>query len=678
MVDMDHISQTAWFHLPHQVFPPESSAVSTVFSPSSMDSPLVGNPCQPWQQMSQWAISCHNRTTLLNHCTALIGQTLAADVCLLGWTDHLHQPGQAGVWAKQPVMIVANPSLPAAAFYNCPTQPTVLFTGSLTHPEILGSRFTHLWRSLVSAETISPSDQVLEVAVQQAGGIAVISLARASQAWSEADGAKACSLVQHVAFCLSYWQLQHHQQQQGQFQSVISQVMVALRHAVDVSDVLRLTTEATAQALGVDRGLALTLKYQHPQWRHYPASSNPQVTIAYEWRTTEAAHTAPGDRPPSFPLTDCRLCQQAFNQAPQILALSSANRSDWQASLAHPAGSLDIEACAALLIAPLENQGTILGFLVFQQHQSRHWSLEEMELVELLSAQVSTAIIQTETLRQVQSLVEQRTAELQQSLSIQAKLYERTRQQLEQLRHLNQLKDEFLDTVSHELRTPLTSMSMAIHMLRQVGTDSDRSHRYLDILEQQCTQEKELIEDLLTFQELESKQVLLHPQPFDLLTLIRVEAAMFAQQWQHKGVTLNVDLPGDAPICYSDRSYVRRILGELLTNAGKYAHPNTAVQFALQPPIDLEEPTWRIHIRNIGAGIPQTELPHIFDKFRRGQKANHSAVRGTGLGLALVQSLIHHLRGHISVSSQAISETETDHQVCFSLDLPQCEAVLAE
>jgi len=89
--------------------------------------------------------------------------------------------------------------------------------------------------------------------------------------------------------------------------------------------------------------------------------------------------------------------------------------------------------------------------------------------VQLVSAQVSTAIIQTETLRQVQSLVEQRTVELRE-MSVQAKLYDRTRTQLEQLRHLNQAKDEFLSTVSHELRTPLTSMTLAIRMLRQVAS----------------------------------------------------------------------------------------------------------------------------------------------------------------------------------------------------------------
>ena len=89
--------------------------------------------------------------------------------------------------------------------------------------------------------------------------------------------------------------------------------------------------------------------------------------------------------------------------------------------------------------------------------------------MQLVSAQVSTAIIQAETLRQVQSLVEKRTAELRESLAVQAKLYDRTRHQLDQLRQLNQARDEFLSTVSHELRKPLTSMTLAIRMLRQMG-----------------------------------------------------------------------------------------------------------------------------------------------------------------------------------------------------------------
>lgn len=235
----------------------------------------------------------------------------------------------------------------------------------------------------------------------------------------------------------------------------------------------------------------------------------------------------------------------------------------------------------SLLIAPLQSQATVLGFLVFQDEQIRTWHSPEIELVELISAQISTAIIQLETLRQVQSLVEKRTAELQQSLTIQAKLYERTRQQVEQLRQLNQLKDEFLDTVSHELRTPLTSMSLAIRMLRQVGVSTDRSHRYLDILEQQCAQETNLVNDLLALRELESNQVSLQLEDIDLVVLVKDAVCSFDQRWSSNGLTLKLDLPHQPLRVQSDRDSLNRILLELLTNATKYSDPNTCIYLKL-------------------------------------------------------------------------------------------------
>jgi signal transduction histidine kinase len=111
---------------------------------------------------------------------------------------------------------------------------------------------------------------------------------------------------------------------------------------------------------------------------------------------------------------------------------------------------------------------------------------------------VSATIIQNQTLRQVQSLVEDRTAQLQRSLEVQAKLYEKTRQQIDQLQQLNQLKEEFMSSMSHELRTPLTTMSLAIRMLRQPELPLERREKYLEILEQECNKEIDLINDLLS------------------------------------------------------------------------------------------------------------------------------------------------------------------------------------
>jgi signal transduction histidine kinase len=324
----------------------------------------------------------------------------------------------------------------------------------------------------------------------------------------------------------------------------------------------------------------------------------------------------------------------------------------------------------ALLLFPLESQGTVLGFLTFQRSQSHVWQPEEIELVKLVSAQVSTAIIQTETLRQVQALVEKRTAELQQSLSIQAKLYERTRQQLDQLRRLNQLKDEFLSTVSHELRTPLTSMTMAIRMLRQIGLSSDRSSRYLDILEQQCAQETNLINDLLTLQELESKQVSIQLEEIYLKEMILDLEKSFNQKWAAKGLRLALTLPEKPIKLHSDRDSLNRILVELLTNAGKYSNPSTLIYLSIT--LQYDNPTNKVILKltNTGPGIPSTELPFIFDKFRRCQRAGQNATQGTGLGLALVKSLVQLINGTISVSSCLADEIQSC-DTSFTLTLPQ-------
>jgi signal transduction histidine kinase len=290
--------------------------------------------------------------------------------------------------------------------------------------------------------------------------------------------------------------------------------------------------------------------------------------------------------------------------------------------------------------------------------------------VELVGAQVSTAIMQTETLRQVQSLVEKRTAELKHSLAIQAKLYERSRQQVEQLRYLNNLKDEFLDTVSHELRTPLTSMSLAIRMLRQTGLASDRSSQYLEILEQQCQQETNLINDLLALRELESHQTVIQLEELNLMALVNELTDLVTPKWVATGITLQIEQPQRAISICSDRDSLSRILQELLINAGKYSIPNSQVclKVSIQPQAFADRIS--ISLTNIGTKISAEELPYIFDKFRRCAGATQNVVQGTGLGLALVQSLVEHLNGTIAATSFPTAK-DALWETCFTLTLPQ-------
>lgn len=464
----------------------------------------------------------------------------------------------------------------------------------------------------------------------------------------------------------------------------MNQLALAIHRNPDLNQILQLATNETVKALGIRHGLLLRLKYWDSLLRSRSKEKFPRARVVVACEVSDLEAPALADTEPrlhmdsaasdqlqqqAFWLSECALCQLGFSQPDQLIAMTDGTELIKVAAGESVASVFRVDQRSALLIAPLESQGTVLGFLVFQHDQPHHWKPEELQLVELVQAQVSTAIIQTETLRQVQALVEKRTAELRESLSVQAKLYELTRQQIDQLRRLNRLKDEFLSTVSHELRTPLTSMRMAIRMLRQTGVNSDRSLHYLDILEQQCIQEANLVNDLLALQELESNQLQIQLEELDIKQIVEDLATSFHEQWAAKGLRLKLALPKRSLRLWSDRDSISRIFLELLTNAGKYSDPDTQVDLTLALAPDTSGDLV-VTISNLGAGIPADELPHIFDKFRRGQGATQNAIQGTGLGLSLVKSLLQHIGGAIEVSSQLLEPTSV-WETCFTVHLPQ-------
>jgi signal transduction histidine kinase len=291
-------------------------------------------------------------------------------------------------------------------------------------------------------------------------------------------------------------------------------------------------------------------------------------------------------------------------------------------------------------------------------------------LIPVLSIGLSQHRLQQEvltaakTLRQAQTLADERTAQLQSSQGLLGKLQAAGRRRVEQLDEANRLKDEFISTISHELRTPLTSMSLAIKMLRQPGIDLDRQTRYLDILQQQCAQEINLINDLLTIQQLEAKQGDTGRQLILLDSLLQPLLDRFQQTWASKNLQLQVAVPANCQF-HSENDSLTRVLQELLTNAGKYAAPNTTVE------LKAEIVAGKIIITVIDQGklINATDLPHIFQKFRRGQDVTKQAIPGTGLGLALVKSLVQHLQGEVSVTSTGIEPLAiTSFQLSFPLE----------
>ncbi|WP_341527750.1 GAF domain-containing protein [Nostoc sp. UHCC 0302] len=463
-------------------------------------------------------------------------------------------------------------------------------------------------------------------------------------------------------------QQQQHLETGHQHQNLIKQLTILSRSNLELNQMLQLITASTAESLQADRGLLILLKYTDPLFRTRPKNQIPgaKATVIGEWnRAKEISETGkPDTLNQSFLISECGLCQRVFTESgrPVIIDDYTAQNDIWTA-----APLFAIEELPAALLMPLESQGKVLGFLMLQQAVARSWQAAELNLVEMVCAQVSNAIIQSQTLRQVQTLVDERTAKLQSSLELQAKLHERTRQYVEQLRQLNELKDEFMSNMSDRLRYPLTNMLMSIKNLRLPGIAPERQLKYLDILEQECTKEINLINDLLTLQKLESDQEAPQLETIDLNAKIQTVATSFEKKLANSGLSITVDLPEEPLKLQTELESFDRILQELLTNACKYSEHESIVQLQAFHQVAQQIDQVIIKVTNIGRAISEEEATYIFDKFRRGKGR---WIPGTGLGLALVKSLVQHLDGVIAIESRQISDSQLS-EICFTLTLPQ-------
>ena len=492
--------------------------------------------------------------------------------------------------------------------------------------------------------------------------------------WSESEKQllkeveSACAIAfSQVAQAKLITHQQQYLQKDNQHQSLIKQLTLLSRSNLELNQMLQLVIASTAESLQADRGLLILLKYSDPLFRTQAKKQIPKAKarVIGEWaKTTQISRTTKPDTDQSFLLSECSLCQRPFMDTGKPVIFDDYTE---QNDTSSAAPLFAIEQFPAVLLVPLESQGKILGFLVLQQSVTRSWQAEELNLVEMVCAQASNAIIQSQTLRQVQTVVDERTAKLKSSLELQAKLHERTRQYVEQLQKLNELKDEFLSNISDRLRYPLTNMLMSIRNLRLPGIAPERQVRYMDILEQECTKEINLINDLLTLQKLESPHEAPQLQTIDLNTRIRDIAASFGEKLAQKGLKISVDLPEKSLKLQTELESFDRILQELLTNACKYSEHDTTVHLQTVHRVDQQIDQVIIKVTNTGRAISQEEATYIFDKFRRGKGR---WTPGTGLGLALVKSLVQHLNGAIAVESLPISDSEQS-EICFTLTLPQ-------
>lgn len=213
------------------------------------------------------------------------------------------------------------------------------------------------------------------------------------------------------------------------------------------------------------------------------------------------------------------------------------------------------------------------------------------------------------------------------------------------------IKRDFVANVSHELRTPLASIKGYAETLLEGGME-DRAvlKNFLTIIDRHANRMTALIEDLLTLSMLESHQIPMKLEPLDIRGMITTVIQGFEKQAKDKGIELIVDFWGndrDPPKVMGDKVRLEQVIVNLVDNALKYTNKGT-VRISTKRMDNMLQ----VDIADTGIGIPEKDLPRIFERFYRVDKGRSRELGGTGLGLAIVKHIIQGHNGKIWVSSK--------------------------
>jgi signal transduction histidine kinase len=644
---------------------------------------MLESPKTLGQQILQIALNSPDSQTLLSRIARQIGEAFNADTCLVvAALDH-GAGALVGFWQAGTSVVLA----PEIKMRLLSLIESVRHQ-ALAIADLQASNSPSSLSGLADLVSVRAwlSQPIREGDVHR--GPVALGRSRAYE-WSEEEREGLEAIALEVALACDRAQLQQQVQIRNRYQVLVRHLSELLRNPTDLEHTLESALAETALTLQVDRGWVTTLKYADPLQKNRSSKKLPKakaIALAHWSMQSEVERSRPS---PTFALSDCSLCARAWQNAPTPFAIGDRARLPATEALLTPP-LLAQPKMSAWAIIPLMRRGgnesdlpLVIGLLILQARHARAWQQEELDLMGWVGEQFSTAMLQNQAQRQVQSLVEERTAQLRWSLELQAKLSEKMRNQIDELKRANQIKDEFLATVQDELKHPLAKMKMSIEMLK-IAPDAQRRQRYLDILETECAKETKLIVDLLTLQQLRSQQFSSDRQQLDIRDIINSLARTFEQRWMEKGLNLTVDYqlevnppqdPEASPLLYTDSNSLNRILLELLSNAGKFAEPNTAVCLSVVLQADEAGKRMILTVKNVGEGLSLEEQEDIFRPFTQIRR-REGTEQGTGLGLALVKSLVEHLNGTIEVESVR-SNSSSAFVTSFIITLPQSQLPLS-
>jgi signal transduction histidine kinase len=210
------------------------------------------------------------------------------------------------------------------------------------------------------------------------------------------------------------------------------------------------------------------------------------------------------------------------------------------------------------------------------------------------------------------------------------------------------LKSDFVSAVSHEFRTPLTALCQLAESFAQ-GRVADEAQRrqYYDLLLREARRLRRLVEGLLDFGRMEGGVREYRSEPLDAAELVRDTAADFQQEVAAQGYRLELSGAEGGLRLRGDEEALRRALWNLLDNAVKYSPES----FTVWVDLSRQGHDLFLRVRDQGLGIAEEERAQVFRKFVRGASSQAAGVKGTGIGLSMVDHIVRGHRGRVTVES---------------------------
>jgi len=281
-------------------------------------------------------------------------------------------------------------------------------------------------------------------------------------------------------------------------------------------------------------------------------------------------------------------------------------------------------------------RGPVTGFLVVGLNPHRAFDDTYRGFVELLAGQIASGLVN-------------------------AGSYEAELRRAEALAELDRAKTDFFSNVSHEFRTPLTLITGPLAELRSspAVTADDAAREELAVIERNAARLGKLVNTLLDFSRLQAGRIQARFEPVDLAATTTELASVFRSAVERAGLRFTVDCPPMSQAVFVDRDMWEKVVLNLLSNAVKFTFEG-GIRVILREDAAAAVLT----VSDTGTGVPADDLPRLFERFHRVERARSRSGEGSGIGLAMVRELIGLHGGTIT------AESVPDVGTTFTVRLP--------